>query len=73
MQILHGYLQKSCYYMVFPASNAGNSHSIPVKSNSPQIVQLKSEWVLKVTGIAGIHTIHINLKSLHSDFPVESL
>jgi hypothetical protein len=29
--------------------------------------------VFKNTGIAGIHAIPINLKSLHSDFPVESL
>ena len=30
-------------------------------------------WVLKITGIAGIHAISINLKSLHSDFPAKSL
>ena len=28
---------------------------------------------IKISEIAGIHAIPINLKSLHSDFPVESL
>ena len=30
-------------------------------------------WNFKITGIAVIHAIPINLKSLHSDFSVESL
>ena len=30
-------------------------------------------WDFKITGIAGIHATPINLKSLHSDFPVKSL
>ena len=30
-------------------------------------------WNFKITGIAGIHAIPMILKSLHSDFPVESL
>ena len=52
----------------------GNPCSIPAKSNSLQILQRKSECgYFKITGIAGIHTIPMNLKSLHSDFPAESL
>ena len=59
---------------VFPTSFAGNPCSIPAKSNSLQILQWKSECgYFKITGIAGIHAIPINLKSLHSDFPAESL
>ena len=68
-QILHGYLQKLGYYIDFPTINAGNPCSIPVKSNSLQILQWKSECGdFKITGIEGI-----NLKSLHPDFPAESL
>ena len=53
---------------------AGNPHSIPVKSNSLPILQWKSKCGdFKITGIAGIQAITINLKSLHSDFPAKSL
>ena len=44
IRLLHG----------FPTSNAGNPRSIPVKSNSLQILQWKSECGdFKITGIAG--------------------
>ena len=47
---------------------------IHLKSNSLQMLQWKSDCGdFKITGIAGIHAIPINLESLHSDFPVESL
>ena len=40
----------------FPTFNAGNPHSIPVKANSLQILQWKSECGnFKITGIAGLH------------------
>ena len=68
--MLHEYLQKLCYYMVFPTSSAGNPCKIIFPSNITIEIRL---WILKVTGIAGIHAIPINMKSLHSDFPVESL
>ena len=64
IRLLHG----------FPTSNAGNSHSIPVKANSLQILQWKSECEdFKITGIVGIHATSQNLKSLHSDFPAKTL
>jgi hypothetical protein len=38
----------------FPTSNMGYPHSIPVKSNSLQILQWKSEYRdFKITGIVG--------------------
>ena len=46
----------------------------PCKVKMPAIFTLKSECGdFKITGIAGIHAIPVNLKSLHSDFPVEFL
>ena len=74
LQILHVYLQKLKILHGFATYNAENPRRIPAISNSLQILQWKSDCGdFKNTGIAGIHAIPINLKSLHSDFPVESL
>ena len=55
---------------VYPSLMEGCIRSLYV----PHITFKQFYWQLcKVTGIAGIHVIPINLKSLHSDFPVESL
>ena len=72
--MLHVYVQKLRLLHGFPTSNAGNPCRILVKSNSLQILQWKPDCGdFKSTGIAGIHAIPINLKSLLADFPAESL
>ena len=57
---------RKCYHKVspklihdFPTSNVGYPHSIPVKSNSLQILQWKSEYGdFQITGIVGTCNPH---------------
>ena len=75
LQILHGYLKKLYYYMVSLHLMQG----IPVESLQYQIPckYYNGNQTVDISKIQGlqvpIHAIPINLKSLYSDFPVESL
>ena len=61
IRLLHG----------FPTNNAGNPHSIPVNQIPCNNYNGNQSGDLKIIGIAGIHAIPINLKSLQS--PCNSL
>ena len=70
-QMLQKYQQGLFFYMISQHFMWGIQI---VSSQNPYNFTWKSECgYFKITGIACIHTILINLKSLHSDFTAESL
>ena len=67
--LLRFFKKKLDYYIVsLPLMQYSCKSKVPVNI----IIEIRA-WNFIITGIAGIHAIPINLKSLHTDFPVESL